>query len=130
VCVKPPQKFRSFDKVETNSQFRGKYIRNNLIRIRVSLICKLSRTPNLGAAAPRSPFSLPLSSTEFVEPPPPPNKITGYATAARLVLLQSSPKIATVIQLKTASPFPTERLGIYVNEYHNQPTQLLRQPLH
>jgi hypothetical protein len=42
----PPPKFRSFDKAEPNSQFRGKYIRNNLIRIRVSLIYKLSGTPD------------------------------------------------------------------------------------
>ena len=34
----PPPKFRSFDKAEPNSQFRGKYIRNNLTRIRLSLI--------------------------------------------------------------------------------------------
>jgi hypothetical protein len=33
-----PPKFRSFGKAEPNSQFRGKYIRNNLIRIRVSPI--------------------------------------------------------------------------------------------
>ena len=37
-CSNPPQKFRSFDKAEPNSQFRGKYIRNNLTRIRLSLI--------------------------------------------------------------------------------------------
>jgi hypothetical protein len=54
-----PPKFRSFDKAEPNSQFRGKYIRNNLIRIRVSLICSLCGTPDWGATAPRSPFSLP-----------------------------------------------------------------------
>jgi hypothetical protein len=42
----PPPKFRSFEKAEPNSQFRGIYIRNNLIRIRVLLICKLSGTPN------------------------------------------------------------------------------------
>jgi hypothetical protein len=42
--VQIPPKFRSFNKAEPNSQFRGKYIRNNLIRIRVSLICKLSGT--------------------------------------------------------------------------------------
>jgi hypothetical protein len=42
----PPLKFRSFDKAGPNSQLRGKYIRNNLIRIQVSLICKLSGTPN------------------------------------------------------------------------------------
>jgi hypothetical protein len=41
-----PLKFRSFDKAEPNFQFCGKYIHNKLIRIRVSLICKLSRTPN------------------------------------------------------------------------------------
>jgi hypothetical protein len=34
----PPPKFRSFYKAEPNSLFRGKYIRNKLIRIRVSLI--------------------------------------------------------------------------------------------
>jgi hypothetical protein len=33
-----------FNKAEPNSQFRGKYISNNLIRIRVSLISKLSGT--------------------------------------------------------------------------------------
>jgi hypothetical protein len=35
---KPHPKFRSFDKAGPNSQCRGKYIHNNLIRIRVSLI--------------------------------------------------------------------------------------------
>jgi hypothetical protein len=35
-----PPKFQSFDKAEPNSQFPGKYIHNNLIRIRVSFICK------------------------------------------------------------------------------------------
>jgi hypothetical protein len=42
----PPPKFRSFDKAKPNPQFRAKYIRNNLIRIRGSLICKLSGTPD------------------------------------------------------------------------------------
>jgi hypothetical protein len=42
----PPPKFRSFDKAEPNSQFRGIYIRNNIIRIRVSFICKMSGTPD------------------------------------------------------------------------------------
>jgi hypothetical protein len=55
----PPPKFRSFDKAKPNSQFRGKYIRYNLIRIRGSPICKLSGTPNKGTTAPRSPFYLP-----------------------------------------------------------------------
>jgi hypothetical protein len=50
---------RSFDKAEPNSQFRGKYISNNLTRIRVSLICILSGTLDQGATAPRSPFSVP-----------------------------------------------------------------------
>jgi hypothetical protein len=42
----PPLKLRKFDKAEPNSHFRGKYICNNLIRIRISLICKLSGTPD------------------------------------------------------------------------------------
>jgi hypothetical protein len=42
----PPPKFRSFDKAEPNSQFRRKYIHNNLIRKLVSFICKLSGTPD------------------------------------------------------------------------------------
>jgi hypothetical protein len=42
----PPPKFLSFDKAEPNSQFRGKYVHNNLIRIQVSLICNLSGTPD------------------------------------------------------------------------------------
>jgi hypothetical protein len=47
-----------------------KYIRNNLIGIRDSLSCKLSRTRDWGLSPP-DPCSLsPLSSTEFVEPPP------------------------------------------------------------
>jgi len=41
-------------------------------------ITAASRTPDWGATAHRSPFS--LSSTEFVEPPLPPTKIPGYAT--------------------------------------------------
>jgi hypothetical protein len=40
-----PRKFRSFDKAKPNFKFRGKFIRNNLIRIRVSLICKFSGAP-------------------------------------------------------------------------------------
>jgi hypothetical protein len=39
-------KFQSFDKAESNSQFCGKYICNNRIRIWVSIICKLSGTPD------------------------------------------------------------------------------------
>jgi hypothetical protein len=54
-----PPKFRNFDKAEPNSPFRGKYIRNNLTRIRISPICRLSGTPDYGATAPRSLFYLP-----------------------------------------------------------------------
>jgi hypothetical protein len=54
-----PSKFRSFAKAEPNSQFRGIYILNNLIRIWVLFISKLSGTPDEEATAPRSPFSLP-----------------------------------------------------------------------
>jgi hypothetical protein len=42
----PTPIFRSFAKAEPNSQFHGIYIRNNLIRIWVSFICKLSVTPD------------------------------------------------------------------------------------
>jgi hypothetical protein len=42
----PPPKFQNFYKAEPNSQVRGKYICNNLIRIRGSLICELSGTPD------------------------------------------------------------------------------------
>jgi hypothetical protein len=74
----PPPKFQSFDKPEPNSQFRGKYIRNNLIRIRVSLICKLSGTPDQGAT------QIPVLSA-FCPLPNllnPPKKSPGYDTAA------------------------------------------------
>jgi hypothetical protein len=42
----PSPKLRSFEKAKPNFQFRGKYILNNIIKIRVSLICKLSGTPD------------------------------------------------------------------------------------
>jgi hypothetical protein len=38
--------YRSFDKAELNSNFRGKYIHNKVIRIQVSPIFKLSGTPD------------------------------------------------------------------------------------
>jgi hypothetical protein len=41
-----PPKFLSVEKAEPNSQFRRKYIHNNLIRIQVSLTCTLSGTPD------------------------------------------------------------------------------------
>jgi hypothetical protein len=44
--VSNPPNFRSFDKAEPNSQFCGIYIHNNLIGKQVSLICKLSGTPD------------------------------------------------------------------------------------
>jgi hypothetical protein len=85
-----PLKFRSFDKAEPNSHFRGKYVRNNVTRTRVSLIWKLSGTPDMGGLPPPHSGSLcPLSSTEFVEPTPrkkfwqkaASNEHLGYATA-------------------------------------------------
>jgi hypothetical protein len=39
-------KLRSFEKTEPNFQFRGKYIRNNLIRLRISLVLKLGGNPD------------------------------------------------------------------------------------
>jgi hypothetical protein len=62
-----------FDKAEPNSLSRGigilVYFRNNLIRIWVSFICKLSETPDEGLPPPDTRSLCPLSSTEFVEPP-------------------------------------------------------------
>jgi hypothetical protein len=73
--VNPRSKFLNFAKADPNSQFRGKYIRNNLI-IRVSLICKLSGTPKYGASARRSLVPLPsvLNWIYWTPPPPPPKK--------------------------------------------------------
>jgi hypothetical protein len=44
----PPKKRSSFDNAGPNSQFHGKYISNNLIRIQVSLICKWVGPPARG----------------------------------------------------------------------------------
>jgi hypothetical protein len=44
VQTPPHQKFQNFAKAEPNSQHRGIYIRNNVIRIRVSFIFKMSET--------------------------------------------------------------------------------------
>jgi hypothetical protein len=41
-----PPKFRSFDKAELYSQFCGKYMRNNQVKIRVLFIWKLNGTPD------------------------------------------------------------------------------------
>jgi len=54
------------------------------------------RTPDYGATAPRSPFS--LSSTEFVETPP--KKIPGYATVhADPNHLRSSQEVILIISM-------------------------------
>jgi hypothetical protein len=50
-----PPKFWSFGKAEPNSQFCGKYIRNNLIRIWVSLILQLEWNPWLEGYHPQIP---------------------------------------------------------------------------
>jgi hypothetical protein len=82
-----------FDKAEPNYQFRGIYIRNNLIRIQVSFISNWVEPLSRGLP-PSEPRSLcPLSSTEFVErpknswrntpPSSPPEKIPRYASAER-----------------------------------------------
>jgi hypothetical protein len=79
---KPPHpKFRSFAKAEPNSQFRGIYIRNSLIRIRVSFIYKLSGAPGLGATVPRSPFCLPSILNWICCPPPQRKKSLGTPLA-------------------------------------------------
>jgi hypothetical protein len=75
----PPPKFRSFDKAKPNSLFRGKYVRNNLIRIRVSHICKLSRTLTRGLPPQIPVLSALCPHLNLLNPPP--EKIPGYATA-------------------------------------------------
>jgi hypothetical protein len=46
VGFKSTPKFQSYDKTEPNSHSHGKYIRSNLLRIRGSLIYRLSGTPD------------------------------------------------------------------------------------
>ena len=59
---------------------------------------------------PPDPRSLcPLSSTEFVEPPPSPNKIPGYATAHNLNIFQNIIVTRTAARLIT-TPFIYELL--------------------
>jgi hypothetical protein len=88
VQTTPSPKFRSFDKFEPNSQFRGKYTRNNLIRIWGSLICKLSGNLDWGATAPNTRSLGPRSKKEFVDPPPPPpRKNSVYSTESRTVVV-------------------------------------------
>jgi hypothetical protein len=69
---------KHYIQIKNSSQFRGIYIRNNLIRIGVPLIWKLSGTPDYGATAPRSPFSLPFILSWICWTPP--KNIPGYAT--------------------------------------------------
>jgi hypothetical protein len=72
----PLPEIPNFDKAEPNFQFRGTYIRNNLIRIRVSLICKLSGTPDY---RPQIPVLYALCpQLNFLNPPT--KKIPRYAT--------------------------------------------------
>jgi hypothetical protein len=82
--VQTSLKFQSFDKAGPNSQFRGKYICNNLIRIWVSLFPNWAEPLTRGLLPPYPHSLYPLSSTEFVEPPTL-NKIPGYASVALLI---------------------------------------------
>jgi hypothetical protein len=65
---KPPTKFRGFAKAEPISQFHGIYIHNNLIRIWVSFICKLSEPLTRGLLSP-DPRSL-YPQLNLLTPPP------------------------------------------------------------
>jgi hypothetical protein len=55
----PPKKNLKFWQSWAKFPVPWKIHPNNLLRIRVSLICKLGITPDYGATAPRPPFSLP-----------------------------------------------------------------------
>jgi hypothetical protein len=79
---------RSFHKARPNSQFRVKYIRNNLIRLRISLTWNLSGTPEYGPTAPRSPFSLPTVLNLICDIPP--LVIIRHSTVVRLLPLSTS----------------------------------------
>jgi hypothetical protein len=67
VQTPPPPRNSEVLTAELNSLFRGKYIRNNLIRIGVSLICKLSGTPDYGYRP--DPLSL-CPQLNLLTPPP------------------------------------------------------------
>jgi hypothetical protein len=72
----PTPKFQSFDKADPNSQFRGKWMRNNLIRIQVSLICKLSGIPWLGVYRTQIAILSILNWSCWTLPPPQKKKET------------------------------------------------------
>jgi hypothetical protein len=76
--VQTPPKLQSFDKAEPNSQFRGKYIRNNVIRIRVSLTCKLREPLTRGKRAQIPVLSPLYPKLNLLNPPK--KKNPGYAT--------------------------------------------------
>jgi hypothetical protein len=65
----PPPKFRRFNKAEPIYQFRGKFIRNNLIRMQVSFICKLSGI-RLGGCRPQNSVLSALCPQLNLLPPP------------------------------------------------------------
>jgi hypothetical protein len=86
-CLTPsPPEILKFWQSCANSQSCGKYIHNNLIRIQVSPICKLSRTPWLGGYRPQMPvLSALCPQLNLLNPPP--NKIPGYATSMMTVVV-------------------------------------------
>jgi hypothetical protein len=84
----PSPKFRSFDKAQPNSQFCGKCIRNNLIKIRVSPICKLSGTPDSGATALQICIFSALCPQLNLLNPPPENKSWVHRVSAYLEIYQ------------------------------------------
>jgi hypothetical protein len=82
----PPEIIPKFWQSRAKFRVPCKIDLKNLIRIRVSPICKLGGTPDYRVTAP-DPCSLcPLSSTEFVVPPPRPRLLgtplsTGLASS-------------------------------------------------
>jgi hypothetical protein len=76
----PLKSIESFDKAKLSSQFYGKYICNNLIRICVSFISKFRETPDLRATAPRYLFSRSTLFPELKVLNPPKND-PGFANA-------------------------------------------------
>jgi hypothetical protein len=84
----PPPQFRSFDKAESNSQFHGKYIRNNLITH-----FQIEWNPRLGGYRPQIPvLSALCPQLNLLTPPPPTRKnswVRHWELMVFIILLQT-----------------------------------------
>ena len=86
-------------------------------------ITAASRTLDLWATAPISPFS--LSATEFVETPPP-IKIPGYTTACIPWMNSTTSQIFTAKLSHEATQFPLQYIQLYCGSNSEQAYELQR----